>query len=614
MALVRDPRTGELVDDGQPVVVYAPGDPRQPQGGPPIARIGSQPMPAPDDVGPNDVLTGNLLTAQTGAAVQAQNAARAAAAAAPTATGGAVVPSLTHGLPVSPVAPPPDLAQPGAAPVAVVPPVAVPPHPAPVVAVHHAGGAAHAPGTPGMPPPIPSDQKERDALGEGREDLLKDKGSLAARQADIASGTAEGNADLEAKYQGLGDTERARFQQEFQKRTADRDAAIEAAAKAKPHSYFSNMGVAGGIVTTLALATGALGAGLSAAGGHPTGNMALQQLNRQIDDDFERQKYEIQNLKDVAAMKRTGVTDAVQAHKILDDDLKDKKAGAYASLIADGERRLKALGRTQAEIDSNVALNDLKQKLLDDRRQRVREDASDTLNRLTVGSNLETAKSVRAKNYAEANAAGITAKAALAKAQGIDEKDVIRDRTGNPIGIVGSGRGGAQGFATRDANFSGASRQLQALLADIAQNGESPRGVEAIRRRQGLEQAAKLAITTVSTAPQTKETMEAEGATIGVPGTGLGGVVSGQVLGSNPALIQRKLDDIKRQQLLYRRETLRPLSGNGIIPDNVLGQLGDEPAPAASPPPGTPFKLRDGRTGTINAQGKHQLANGTVLD
>jgi hypothetical protein len=494
-----------------------------------------------------------------------------------------------------------------AAPMPVVAPALPPP-----VAISPRHGGSHAPAAPGIPPIAPNDQADRNALGEGREDLLKDKGSLAARAADAASGTADATAELESRYQGLGDTERARFTADFQKRTADRDAAIEAAAKAKPQDYFGSKGIGSGIVMALALATGAVGAGLSAAGGHPTGNMALQQLNTQIDEWDKKQRFEVQRLSDVAAMKRAGVTDAVQAHKILDDDLKDNKTAAMASLIADGERRLKSLGRTQAEIDSNIALNDLKTKLLDDRHQRIREDASDTLNRLTVQSNIATAKSTQAKNYAEAGKA--SAEAGKAKASGLDEKDVIRDRNGTPIGIVGSGRGGAQGFATRDANFSGASRQLQALLDDVAKNGDSPRGVDAIRRRQGLEQAAKLAITTVSTAPQTKETMESEGATIGVPGTGLGGVLSGQILGSNPALIQRKLEDIKRQQLLYRRETLRPLSGTGVIPENMLSQLGDEPARAAGPPPGTPFKLRDGRTGTVNAQGKHQLADGTILD
>lgn len=435
MAIVRDPVTGQLVDDGQgPIVVPAPVSPPLP----PLP--GMRPAVAPDDVGPNDLLTGNLLTAQTGAAVQAQNAARAAALAAPTATGGAVVPSLTHGLPVNPMAAPADVAQP--APGGVLPPAVAPvapqiAAPAPVVPRHAGGG--HAAGTPGLPPVTPSDSKDRDALGEGREDLLKDKGSLAARQADIAAGTADSTADLESKYQALGDAERTRFTADFQKRTADRDAAIEAAAKAKPQSYLGTRGLGASIVTTLALASGAIGAGLSAASGHPTGNLALVQLNSQIAEWDKQQHDEIARLNDVAAMKRAGVTDAVQAHKILEGDVQDRKNAALASLVADGERRLKGLGRTQAEIDSNVAINDLKTQLLDGRRTRIREDASDALNRLTVQSNLATAKSTQAKNYAEAGAAGITARAALLKAQNIGNGLAVRDPvTGEPIGVANS--------------------------------------------------------------------------------------------------------------------------------------------------------------------------------
>ncbi len=232
------------------------------------------------------------------------------------------------------------------------------------------------------------------------------------------------------------------------------------------------MGVGRGIVIALSLAAGAYGAGASAAGGHPTGNLALQQLNTQIDGDFKKQELEIANLKDVAAMKRAGVTDAVQAHRILSDDLKDKKAAAYASLIADGERKLKALGRTQAEIDGNVALNDLKTKLLDDRRSRTREDASDALNRLTVQSNIQTAKSQQVKNYAEANAAGLTAKAALAKAQNTGNGLAVRDPvTGEVLGQANSPKS-QRAMALLVANQKAYEDNLDDLSAHVQKFGQ----------------------------------------------------------------------------------------------------------------------------------------------
>ena len=101
----------------------------------------------------------------------------------------------------------------------------------------------------------------------------------------------------------------------------------------------------------------------------------------------------------------------------------------------------------------------------------------------------------------------------------------MRDEKGQPIGRVPTGRGGAQGFATRDSDYARAEQQVQALLDDVKEHGDRVFTPDNIRRRQSLTENAKIGVATISPLGKTNEAMEAEGASIGAHGAAMGALV-----------------------------------------------------------------------------------------
>ena len=116
--------------------------------------------------------------------------------------------------------------------------------------------------------------------------------------------------------------------------------------------------------------------------------------------------------------------------------------------------------------------------------------------------NVETAETGRNKRATESNSARITAAGIGAHAREDANRDKkedkedatsVRDESGAVIGHVPTGRGGAQGFATRDADYGRAIDQLQALADHIEKHGNRVGPAEA-KARDTLYNNAAIAL------------------------------------------------------------------------------------------------------------------------
>lgn len=136
---------------------------------------------------------------------------------------------------------------------------------------------------------------------------------------------------------------------------------------------------------------------------------------------------------------------------------------------------------------------------------------------------------------------------------------IVRDEKGQPIGYVPTGKGGAQGFATRDADYSRGEQMLQGLLTDIEQNGTRVMSPEAVQRRAALHKNAIIGVATVSPLGKTDEAQKLEAASIGPSGAPDMHDKTGMLMGANPEAIRRKLEELRTQRERYRAQTLIPL-------------------------------------------------------
>jgi len=149
------------------------------------------------------------------------------------------------------------------------------------------------------------------------------------------------------------------------------------------------------------------------------------------------------------------------------------------------------------------------------------------------------------------------------------DETTVRDENGNPIGYVPTGKGGAQGFATRDADYGRGEQMLQSLLNDVEKNGDRVMTPEAIQRRATLHKNAIIGVATVSPLGKTDEAQKLESASIGPSGAPSLEDKSSIFIGANPEAIRRKLDELRTQRQRYRAQTLIPLDqrpGTGAAP------------------------------------------------
>lgn len=318
-------------------------------------------------------------------------------------------------VPIPAPAPPP--VEPPSAGAAPPPPVAAAPTPVPSAAAAPRPAAPAAP-IPGVPTPGQQmvQTAERQGLNEearenqaGKTELTTQEAAQAAKDATrVAAQAAQDQKDLE-HAQSAGQA----FVQHAQDHYEERAKAYQDAIEAGNHSNgpFDKKGTFGTAAGWLGLALGTIGASFSAAGGHPTGNLAVTQLNKQMDDEFAKQRARISDMHDQMAMAQTGLKNAGDAKQSLLMDLLARQKAAYGALEAQAKSQAAGYGVPEAALNGSDLMTTLRQKQLEADTQLQRQAQTDYLTRL------KTAADVR-KSNAEAGEAGARSKLLEAQASG----------------------------------------------------------------------------------------------------------------------------------------------------------------------------------------------------
>lgn len=310
-------------------------------------------------------------------------------------------------VPIPAPAPPPVGPQPGAA---------TPPAPPPVAAVP-TPGPAPAPAAPRAPAPIPGvptpgqqmvQTAERQGLNEearenqaGKTELTTQEAAQAAKDAARVAEQARRDQEDLQHAQSAGQA----FVQHAQDHYEERAKAYQDAIEAGNHSNgpFDKKGTFGTATGWLGLALGALGSGFSAAGGHPTGNLAVTQLNKQMDDEFSRQRARIADMHDQLAMAQTGLKNAADAKQSLVMDLLARQKAAYGALEAQAKSQAAGYGVPEAALNGSDLMTTLRQKQLEADTQLQRQAQTDYLTRLKTTAEVGKAKAETAEAYAGAD-------------------------------------------------------------------------------------------------------------------------------------------------------------------------------------------------------------------
>jgi hypothetical protein len=116
------------------------------------------------------------------------------------------------------------------------------------------------------------------------------------------------------------------------------------------------------VAAGIAIAFGALGAAVRSAGRSPGAqNEVLNQIQKDIQNHTEKQKFEIGKMRDQVAMARTGMSDATEAKKALLSDVNAKESAALTSIEAEVRQRLAKQGVPAAQIDADQRVLQLQQ-------------------------------------------------------------------------------------------------------------------------------------------------------------------------------------------------------------------------------------------------------------
>jgi len=268
---------------------------------------------------------------------------------APAATGAPAASDAPAGLPAfgAPIAPAPPASAP-APPVAPRPPA--PPMGDVVTGQTSSGGTSVKQRV--MSPDEKAAQAKLDAIEQKEEGVARQQGAAEARNAgqeyDV---TRQTNAEM-AAAEAQAETDRIAKQATLDKLNAHIAQKTEEYAGAKPTNLWDRMSNGAKFLAGLSIFAGGVGAGLT----HSGQNQALEQINRAIEDDYQRQKDALTKSKEYLALKRE---DAAKAEELLrhgDYDLRIKKLG----ILEKGERMLReqyaknGMSDAQANTDARI--------------------------------------------------------------------------------------------------------------------------------------------------------------------------------------------------------------------------------------------------------------------
>lgn len=480
-----------------------------------------------------------------------------------------------------------------------------------------ASGNVGSPGSPipQAPEAIPGTTADvKDAMGkekDAREEALKAQQDQLEAGQDIA-----GAKDEAATARSQAAAESVKHAEAIQAQYDKADAAAaqqiqqtQAALKNfKFKDYWADKSSAQRVISSLGVALGALGSGLT-----KTPNYALQILDKEMDRDHQAQVDNLNQLSDQAVQAHTGLQDSraartkAMADLTLADAGKDKLIASQLEEAAarSGDQNYKNVLTAQAaklreesqgkEVEASKMLRTM--NLADQHAQIEAEHlkAQDEYLKQhgeyfekggakghrgsgtgvggggdtgTISQYIKDHPDDQPGAYKLAERLGYHGKKGVDLVDKLqndyktgkskkdeDESTVVRDDNGKPIGRVPTGKGGAQGFATRDADYSRAQEQLEALQKDIDENGSRVFLPSAVKRRNTLMHNAGIGVATVSPLGKTDEAMKAEMGSIGEGG-------SWSLMGANPEAVTNKINELKTQRQKYRNETLIPMKAD----------------------------------------------------
>lgn len=244
---------------------------------------------------------------------------------------------------------------------------------------------------PTLAPPAPVSVKPADvqATGQAERQANQEVAKLEEEQAKIAG--QQTKAKVAAEASSAGDVAKLREAQtkelaDWSAKADQRDAQLweahVAARKAlegkRVEDYWSSKSTGQKVAAGIALAFGAFGAGLSAAGGVNTGNMAAKQLMDAIELDYQRQVKNIDLLAGAVERTRGDVTMGAQRRKDELARIDARHGAALRAVEASAVAKLKALGLNDAAIASNANLIAIRKKIADDDAKKARTIFTDT--------------------------------------------------------------------------------------------------------------------------------------------------------------------------------------------------------------------------------------------
>lgn len=278
-------------------------------------------------------------------------------------------------------------------------------------------------------------------------------------------------------------------------------------------------------------------------------NEGLKTIDRLMSREYEQRKDRYARANESLLQARYGFKDAADNHRAAMNDLDADVAAKYRLIAKETEAQLRQNGAHDAAVQNSLLRTEALQKAAQLEGQIHSREEGHEVARENAKANQRLAGAHLALQREQIDA---TKAAAGEKADDKADHETVRDENGNKIGRVPTGRGGAQAFATRDADYTRALTQLEALKADIKDNGGRVLLPEAVKRRQTLKENADIAVATVSPLGKTDEAMKKEAASIGQSG-------AYTLTGANPEAVARKIEELKDQRERYRKATLIPL-------------------------------------------------------
>lgn len=425
------------------------------------------------------------------------------------------------------------------------------------------------------------------AEGRAAETQAQSKEREGAAEQSVQDANAAGlNAKAAKRDEQVGEYQAAQLAAQ----RAHSDAVAEAESAADEYKNFKFQDYWSGRNTAMQRSLHTTGGKIIAILGSFLGGMTVprggvdavgERIKQETDRNFEQQKLKLQSKEQFAQWKRQGVKD-VDAYQ--QDQLQrlQIKQGMALQSVAD---RTEALAATATGKLKAVEAKTLADGLRTQGAQMVTAGQHGL-----IQSNLARAET--AKNYAEATKAKAEAKAAGVKAGATDD-EIFYDKQGNAVGLVAKGRGGAQAFATRDANFQDALDKMQAYRDFIAKIGGRPKSVADIKQARVLYKSAGLAVGAVSPNGTTKEAQENEAATLGPDPSS----ISGWLQGPMSAAVDQKIAQVQTLKKDYQTQMLRPLNAR------QSGTVSAVPQPSrdvsSGPPPGAIVGSMNGKRGYV---------------